>query len=216
MILLSEHMLSERNQNIPKPDIGALSVEDRQTYRGDNGYHRYESWEITPMPVPGGPGPYVANGSEHDGMGDTTHRPERHIQMTSRRFSKIDLLNDGTYERENADAPIAVLPWGGSKGPALGAWRELTANGADLGWYYTMFLNPLPDGLLDELRAKELVLVPELNYMGQLAYHLRTMGVNAEPITQITGLPFKESYLAEAISRKLEEAGVPQTAAATA
>ena len=25
------------------------------------------------MPLPGGPGAYVANGSEHDEIGDTTH-----------------------------------------------------------------------------------------------------------------------------------------------
>ena len=100
VVILSEHMLSERNQNIPKPDLSKVNVESRKTYQGTNGYHRYESWEISPMPIPGGPGSYVANGSEHDGMGDTTHRPERHIQMTTRRFSKLDLLKDGTYERE--------------------------------------------------------------------------------------------------------------------
>ena len=154
------------------------------------------------MPIPGGPGSYVANGSEHDGMGDTTHRPERHIQMTTRRFSKIDLLADGTYESENTDASIVVMPWGGSKGPALGAWRELTAAGADLGWYYTMFLNPLPDGLVEELKEKELVIVPELNYMGQFSSHLRSLGIKAESITQYTGLPFKERDLVESISQK--------------
>ena len=203
VVVLSEHMLSERNQNIPKPDLGKIAVENRSTYQGNNGYHRYESWEISPMPIPGNPGSYVANGSEHDGMGDTTHRPERHIQMTTRRFSKLDLLTDGTYESENADAPVAVMPWGGSKGPALGAWRELTADGADLGWYYTMFLNPLPDGLLEELRSKELVIVPELNFMGQFSAHLRTLGVNAHSITQITGLPFHTSFLVDAISEKV-------------
>ena len=203
VVVLSEHMLSERNQNIPKPDLSKVEVENRSTYQGNNGYHRYESWEISPMPIPGNPGSYVANGSEHDGMGDTTHRPERHIQMTTRRFSKLDLLTDGTYEVENADAPIAVMPWGGSKGPALGAWRQLTADGAELGWYYTMFLNPLPDGLLDELRSKELVIVPELNFMGQFSAHLRTLGVNAQSITQITGLPFHTSHLVTAISEKV-------------
>ena len=163
------------------------------------------------MPIPGGPGSYVANGSEHDGMGDTTHRPERHIQMTTRRFSKLDLLKDGDYERENTSASVALMPWGGSKGPALGAWRQLVAEGAELGWYYTMFLNPLPPALLDELREKELVIVPELNFIGQFSAHLRTLGVEAEPITQITGLPFKTAYLVDAISeeaRALDKAGV--------
>ena len=204
VVILSEHMLSERNQNIPKPDLSRLAVEGRKTYMGTNGYHRYESWEVSPMPIPGGPGAYVANGSEHDGMGDTTHRPERHIQMTTRRFSKLELLKDGTYESENTDASVAVMPWGGSKGPSLGAWRELTAAGAVLGWYYTMYLNPLPDGLADELRAKELVIVPELNFMGQFSAYLRSLGVKAESITQITGLPFKVKDLIQSISDKAE------------
>ena len=213
VVILSEHMLSERNQNIPKPDLAKVAVEGRKTYMGTNGYHRYESWELSPMPIPGGPGSYVANGSEHDGMGDTTHRPERHIQMTTRRFSKLDLLNDGTYESENTDATVAVMPWGGSKGPTLGAWRELTAAGADIGWYYTMFLNPLPDGLVDELRAKDLVIVPELNFMGQFSSYLRSLGINAESITQITGLPFKVKHLIQAISDK---AGIEQKESVTA
>ena len=207
VVILSEHMLSERNQNIPKPDLSKLAVEGRKTYMGTNGYHRYESWELSPMPIPGGPGAYVANGSEHDGMGDTTHRPERHIQMTTRRFSKLELLNDGTYESEKTDASVAVMPWGGSKGPSLGAWRELTAAGADLGWYYTMYLNPLPDKLVEELRTKDLVIVPELNFMGQFSSHLRSLGINAESITQITGLPFKVKDLIQVISDK---AGVEQ------
>ena len=213
VVILSEHMLSERNQNIPKPDLAKVAVEGRKTYMGTNGYHRYESWELSPMPIPGGPGSYVANGSEHDGMGDTTHRPERHIQMTTRRFSKLELLNDGTYESENTDATVAVMPWGGSKGPTLGAWRELTAAGADIGWYYTMFLNPLPDGLVDELRAKDLVIVPELNFMGQFSSYLRSLGINAESITQITGLPFKVKHLIQAISDK---AGIEQKESVTA
>ena len=69
------------------------------------------------MPLPGGPGSYVANASEHDGMGDTTHLPERHIQMTERRFGKLKLLETGTYEAENTGASIALMTWGGSKGP---------------------------------------------------------------------------------------------------
>ena len=34
-------------------------------------------------------------------MGDTTHLPERHVHMTERRFSKLDLLEDGTFESDN-------------------------------------------------------------------------------------------------------------------
>ena len=205
VILLSEHMLSERKQNIPKPDLSELVVEDRMAYTGSNGYQRYDSWELSPMPRPGGPGSYVANGSEHDGMGDTTHLPERHIQMTTRRFSKLKLLENEDYESRNTHADIALMPWGGSKGPAQAAYDEIIDSGVDIGWYYTMFLNPLPKDLLEELRQKDLVLVPELNYMGQFSSILRSQGVKAESITQYTGLPFKVGELASRIAERLEQ-----------
>jgi len=212
VILLSEHALSERQQNIAKPDPSKLVIEDRQVYRGANGFQRYESSELMPMPVPGHAGSYVANGSEHDGMGDTTHLGDRHIQMTNRRFGKLKLLEDGTYESSNSAAPIAIMPWGGSKGPALEAYQRLAEEGEDLAWLYTMFLNPTPPALLDELRQKELVLVPELNYQGQWSSVLRSQGVKAESIAQYAGLPFKVKDLAKRISDRVRierKEGVP-------
>ena len=58
----------------------------------------------------------------------------------------------------------------------------------------------MPPALLEELRQKELVIVPELNYQGQFSGILRSMGVKAESITQYTGLPFKVRDLVERIS----------------
>ncbi len=203
VILLSEHTLSEREQNIRKPDLSKVVVEDRKVYDGMNGYHRYEGVELSPMPVPGSPGSYVANASEHDGMGDTTHLPSRHVQMTERRFSKLKLLEDGAYESQNTDSQVVLMPWGGSKGPALEAYQQLIAGELDIAWYYTMYLHPLPAPLLEELKQKELVLVPELNYLGQFSSYLRSLGVTAESITQYTGLPFRVSDLIERISARV-------------
>ena len=203
VIVLSEHMLSERQANLPKPDLEAVAVESRLVYAGENGYQRYESVELSPMPIPGGPGSYVANGSEHDAIGDTTHLPQRHVQMTERRFGKLALLHECDFECENPDAPVAVVPWGGSKGPALEAFRHLIKDGLNLGWLYTMFLHPLPPHMLEQLRSKELVLVPELNYQGQFSSILRSHGVNAESITQYTGLPFKVSDLKREIRERM-------------
>lgn len=204
VILLSEHMLSERTQNIPKPDLSKIEDERRLVYTGNNGYQRYEGSEVSPMPIPAGPGAYVANASEHDGIGDTTHLPQRHVDMTERRFAKLDLLKDGTFESKNSQHPVAVLPWGGSKGPMSEAYDILEQDGVPVSWNFTMYLNPLPPDLLEELRAKELVLVPELNYLGQFAARLRQLGVNAEAITQYTGLPFKVSDLVQRVTERVE------------
>ena len=206
VILMSEMSLAERVQNIPKPDLSTIEVTNRQVYRGSNGYQRYDGHELSPMPLPGGPGSYVANGSEHDGMGDTTHLPERHVQMTQRRFDKIKLLEEDSYERDRPEESVALLPWGGSKGPTLEAYNMMKASGVPVGWYYTMFLNPLPPKLLQELRQKDLVIVPELNYQGQFSSILRSLGVKAESITQYTGLPFKVRYLVDQVT-KMANAG---------
>lgn len=204
VVVLSEQMLSERAQNIPKPDLSKLAVEKRLEFHGTNGYQRYDGFELSPMPIPGNPGSYVANASEHDSIGDTTHLPARHIQMTQRRFSKLALLQDGTYEREHVREPVAILPWGGSKGPTRDAYNMLLEQGETLGWYYTMYLHPLPPKLLEELRHKELVIVPELNYLGQFSSILRSQGVRAESITQYTGLPFNVSELMGRISERVK------------
>ncbi len=204
VILLSDHALSEQAQNIPKPDVSKAVVEKRNIYRGENGYERYAGLELSPMPIPGGPGPYVANASEHDGMGDTTHLPTRHVEMTERRFSKLKLLEDGTYEAENSESSIALLPWGGSKGAAREAYDQMIADGVNIAWYYTMQIHPMPPKLMEELRNKELVLIPELNYLGQLATILRAEGINAEAITQYTGKPFKVRDLVARVSERLE------------
>lgn len=204
VVVLSEMSLAERSQNIPKPDLEKVEVENRRVYEGGDGYLRYDGLGLSPMPIPGNPGAYVANGSEHDAIGDTTHLPSRHVQMTERRLGKLRLLQDGTYERENADEPIAVMSWGSSKGPALEAYNRLTEQGERIGWYYTMYLHPLPPKLLEELQRKELVIVPELNYQGQFASILRSQGVRAEAITQYSGLPFRIGDLVGRIAKHVE------------
>ncbi len=213
VIVLSEMMLAERAQNIAKPDLSTVQVENRLTYQGTNGYLRYEAPERSPFPSPGGPGSYVANGSEHDHYGDTTHLAAHHIHMTERRFSKLKLLEDGTYEAENENEPVAVMSWGASKGPSQEAYNRLIAQGHKLAWYYTMYLNPLPPKLLEALQKKDLVIVPELNYLGQFSSFLRSLRVKAQSITQYTGLPFKVSGLEQEI---LKMAGIKSAEAAKA
>ncbi|MCH8816274.1 MAG: 2-oxoacid:acceptor oxidoreductase subunit alpha [Chloroflexi bacterium] len=205
VILMSEMQQAERSQNIPKPDLTKINVSNRQVYTGgSNGYHRYEPDELGPMPLPGGPGAYVANASEHDGIGDTTHLPIRHIRGTERRFGKLKLLNDSPYEIENPDAGIAVMPWGGSKGTVREAYLQLRDEGLDIGWIFSMALHPLPEAVTEELARKELVIVPELNYQGQWSSLLRSDGYKAESITQYTGLPFKVRDLVKWIKQSVK------------
>ena len=209
VIVLSEMQIAERAQDIPRPDPSAVTAEQRVVSDGSIGNRRYAGDGVTPFPVPGGPGAYVANASEHDEQGDTVHQPATHPTMTTRRFNKLKVLEDGDFEAEHSEASVALMPWGGSKGATRAAFEQLREAGVEIGWYYTMYLNPLPPPLLEELRSKDLVLVPELNYLGQFSGILRQLGVKAESITQYTGLPFKVN---DVVQRTQERIGAERLA----
>ena len=207
VVLVSEFGLAERGENIRRPDLSNVSDENRATVsEGDSG-KRYDSWDgSTPlpgMPVPGGPGAYVANGSEHDEIGDTTHLPHHHVRLMERRFKKLGLLDGAHYEIENTDADVIIMPWGSSKGPAREAYDRLREKGDNIGWLYSVALNPLPEEVLEVLKSGKKILVPELNYLGQWSSLLRMEGFNAESITQFTGLPFRPADLVESISERI-------------
>jgi len=57
---------------------------------------------------------------------------------------------------------------------------------------------------LEELREKELVLIPELNYLGQFASILRAQGVRAEAITQYDGRPFKVRDIVARVTDRIQ------------
>lgn len=207
VILMTEHALAERGENIRKPDLDEISTESRATVsEGDTG-RRYDSWDgTTPlpgMPIPGGPGAYVANGSEHDEIGDTTHLSHHHTRLIERRFKKLDLLDGASYEIENPDAEVILMPWGSSKGPAREAYDRLRQQGENLGWLYSVALHPLPGAVKDVLKLADKIIVPELNYLGQWSALLRQEGYRAESITQYTGNPFKPSDLVELIGERI-------------
>ena len=85
------------------------------------------------------------------------------------------------------------MPWGGSKGPTLGGVAPAHRRRART-WAGTTRCSSIQfrTALVEELRAKDLVIVPELNFMGQMSRRISgRLGINAESITQITGLPFK-------------------------
>ncbi|MDP6667696.1 MAG: 2-oxoacid:acceptor oxidoreductase subunit alpha [Dehalococcoidia bacterium] len=207
VILLTENALAERSENIRKPNLAEVSNESRALVRNGETGMRYDSWDgTTPlpgMPIPGGPGAYVANGSEHDEIGDTTHLSHHHTRLTERRFKKLDLLDGAYYEIERPDAEVILMPWGTSKGPTREAYDRLRERGVDIGWLYSVALNPLPDEIREVLEAAGKILVPELNYLGQWSALLRQEGYRAESITQYTGLPFRPADLVERIGERI-------------
>ena len=111
----------------------------------------------------------------------------------------MKLLGEAHYEIENENADIIISPWGSSKGPAREAYERLLASGVDIGWAYSVALNPLPEKISDVLSKAEKVIVPELNYQGQWSALLRQDGINAESIVKYDGTPFRPGELVSKI-----------------
>jgi 2-oxoglutarate ferredoxin oxidoreductase subunit alpha len=77
--------------------------------------------------------------------------------------------------------------------------RRARLEGGQVAQAHLRHLNPFPGNLGDVLADYELVLVPEMN-LGQLAGLIRAKYlVDAQPVTQVRGLPFTSAELTAVI-----------------
>jgi 2-oxoglutarate ferredoxin oxidoreductase subunit alpha len=183
-------------------------------------YLRYQVTEsgVSPMALPGMPGcQHTAEGLEHLPSGAPSYDPRNHEEMMRKRFRKLSTalgaaqqasqqshapcppnslsppLNVSHVARCGAPRPeIAVLCWGSTAGAVFEAVDRAQQEGIPAGALAVKLLSPLPEATIQEFVASaRTVLVPEVNYTGQLAHLLRaTLGIESQPITRYGGVPF--------------------------
>jgi 2-oxoglutarate ferredoxin oxidoreductase subunit alpha len=194
------------------PDVDQVAIEDRllaDKAALSNGFKRFAYTEtgVSPMSLPGMPGgEYVAPGLEHDELGHVDKPLASHAKMMPKRGKKIEVAQQELepsprYGAERAE--IGVIGWGSTEGAIREAVERAAANGIAAAAVHPKVLSPLP---LDELRefasSVKRVIVPELNYSGQFARHLRSeLLVDVVRLNKYSGVPFT----AGEIYRKIEE-----------
>ncbi|WP_037912261.1 2-oxoacid:acceptor oxidoreductase subunit alpha [Actinacidiphila yeochonensis] len=161
-----------------------------------------------PWAVPGTPGleHRIGGIEKQDGTGNISYDPANHDHMVRTRQAKIDGIDvpDLAVDDPHGDASTLVIGWGSTYGPITAAVRRLRQRGHHVAQAHLRHLNPFPANLGQVLRAYRHVLVPEMN-LGQLTHQLRAAYlVDARPITQVTGLPFKAEHLAQAITKEAD------------
>lgn len=212
VMLLSDGYLANGSKpwNIPSyadlPDIPA------KFWTNDVGFHPYLRDEDTlsrPWVVPGTPGlEHRIGGLEKDyDSGNISYLPTNHEKMTRVRAAKIAGIADELDAPEIAGADSGdalIVGWGSTYGSIAAATTQLLEEGKKVGHLHLRWLNPLPSGL-DEIFARyRHIIVPELNF-GQLVRVLRDRYlVDAVPVSQVRGQPFKVEQLAARISSILE------------
>lgn len=135
--------------------------------------------------------------------GHISYDPANHQKMTDTRFAKIDgIANDippQEVDQGENTGTLAVVGWGSTFGPISEAVKAARADGLKVSHIHIKYLNPFPRNLEELLKGFDKVLVPEMN-AGQLKTVLRDKFlIDAKPLNQVSGLPFKIEDILSAI-----------------
>jgi 2-oxoglutarate ferredoxin oxidoreductase subunit alpha len=141
------------------------------------------------------------------GTGNIDYRPEVHQEMSDTRAAKVaGVVNsipdqDICIGREGAE--LAVVGWGSTFGPIHQAVRRALAAGKDVAHIHVRHIWPPPKNLGPLLKSFKKIIVPEMN-MGQYKTLLRDQYlVDAQPLTKVSGHPFRIAEIEAAIDRAL-------------
>jgi 2-oxoglutarate ferredoxin oxidoreductase subunit alpha len=218
VFLLSDGYLANGSEPWQIPDLAELpelTVQFATEPNGPDGvflpYLRDPETLARPWAVPGTPGlAHRIGGIEKaDGTGEISYDPDNHDFMVRTRQAKIDGIAASIPRLEVDDpsgAEVLVLGWGSTYGPIGAAVRELRNAGHQVAQAHLRHLNPFPSNLGEVLARYDKVVVPEMN-LGQLGMLLRAKFlVDVISVTQIRGMPFRASELAEMLTGVLTPA----------
>jgi len=213
VILLSDGSLAFSTQTIPRPDPESYEIIERKRWDGEGEFQRYQITDdfISAMADPGTKNAmHIATGLEHNELGSPNTTPEYHDKMARKRFNKLKpLVNDYKPMEVDGDpkeqAQIGVITWGSTIGVAREAIERLRAEGYKVKGLYPKLLWPMAVQQYEDFAATcDQIIVPEVNFQGQLAFFLRAQ-TSIQPISHTIcgGLPFTPAIMVDKIKEVL-------------
>ena len=213
VILLTDQGLATRLEVIHRPDTSQIELTPRKTSKGvaRDEYKRYEYTpdHVSPMGIPGEPnGMYVATGIEHDEYGHPAYTPEIHLGMGHKRWDKLEPLKTTGRQAAHGDAhptDVAFIGFGSTFGPVREAIDRLLEQGLSVGSFYPRILMPFPaDKVIDFVKDAKRVVVPEVNFTGQLARLITAeTGIELESVAKCDGLPFTAEAIMDLVTQEV-------------
>ena len=200
VILLSDGSLAFSTQSVLYPNPDDFAIVNRKRWEGEGDYRRYALTEsgISPMADPGTHGGmHIATGLEHNESGLPSYAAANHEAMQAKRFRKLEGVVDDVAPVEvdcvdDASADIGIIAWGSTIGVVREALQRLRAEGFAVKGFYPKLLHPLPAAQFEAFGAGcKRLLLPEVNFQGQLAHFVRAeTTLRPESYTICGGLPF--------------------------
>ena len=211
VLLLSDGSLAFSTQNVPYPNPDDYHVVERKRWDGNGEYRRYALTEdgISPMVDPGTPGGiHIATGLEHNEIGLPSYTSDNHEAMQDKRFRKLKgVINDVAPVEVDGDgtADLGVIAWGSTIGVVREALQRLRAEGYRVNGFYPKLLNPLPAQQFEAFGAScKRLLLPEVNFQGQLAHFVRAeTSLRPESYTICGGMPFTPEMIVNKVREVL-------------
>ncbi len=207
VLLLTDGSLAFSTQTIPTPDASKIKIVERKRWDGKGEYKRYEFTPdgISAMADPGTPkGMHIGTGLEHNEKGAPFMAAANRQKMQDKRFNKTDRLLkeypaveiDGNPD---ADADIGIITWGSTIGVVREAIERLNNEGIKAKGFYPKLIWPMPTDQYEAFAAKcKKILVPEVNYLGQLSHFIKAeTSIDPIPYTICGGLPFNPAMIVE-------------------
>jgi 2-oxoglutarate ferredoxin oxidoreductase subunit alpha len=211
VIVLTDFFLDNRVEKVKMPKATEAERADWNVYpdaADRDPYLRYRITEsgISPRAVPGNEGYlFNATGLEHTEKGNPDYSPDNHMKMTEKRHRKIyGALKDLPLPEEfsgGESMDVGVVAWGSTFGSALEAVLMAQSEGLKVGALKVTSIFPFHAAVIRGFmeRCKE-VLIPELNYEGQLANLIGYLhGKDVVRLNRATGTPMPPAMILEKI-----------------
>ncbi len=203
VIMLSDGSLAFATQTIPAPKPDEIEVVERVRWDGAGEYQRYKMTDnfISPMVDPGTPGGmHVAASLEHSESGAPKYTAENHEANAVKRFEKIKAVINEYPPVEvdgEGEADIGIITWGSTIGVVREAIDRLQAEGYKVKGFYPKLMYPMPVEQYEAFAATcKKILVPEVNFQGQLSHFIRAeTSIKPIPYTICGGLPFTPAMI---------------------
>ncbi|MBF0369938.1 MAG: 2-oxoacid:acceptor oxidoreductase subunit alpha [Magnetococcales bacterium] len=207
VILLSDGSLAFSTQTIPTPDPSSYEIINRKRWDGEGEYLRYKLTDdnISPMADPGTENAmHIATGLEHGENGAPKWTPDNHELMHRKRFNKIKPVVEEYTPVEvdgDGDADVGVITWGSTIGVVREAVARLRADGHKVKGFYPKLMWPMPVDQYEEFaKTCKKILVPEVNFQGQLSHFIRSeTSIQPIPYTICGGLPFTPAMVVDKV-----------------
>ncbi len=179
VIILSDVSLGERRECIDYFDVKDIEVSNRLKpgkLCGKKAFSRYTQTYtgISPITCPGEKGgAYIATGLEHTESSAPSSKPHVHAAMTEKRFKKLETAQSefiSARKYGDDEAKFGIISWGSTSGPVLEAIDLADKQGYKIQALYPRIIYPFPTKWINDfLYNKEILLIVERNYCGQLA-----------------------------------------------